>query len=157
MLKIVLPILATVAIVAPLGWLSQGSRVPGVYSVMEMGYLDYGGRAVPDPGGGRPGGHMQGHMHDDHSEPGRMITDMVADPARPADVRVDLVTQQQTLSVGGRSVSGFTVNGTSPGPEIRATQGDLIEVHLRNDSVADGVTFTGTGLMFPTPWTGWPA
>jgi hypothetical protein len=61
-LRVALPILATVAIVAPLGWMWQASRMPQVYSVMEMGYLDYGGGAIPDPGGG-PGGHMQGHAH----------------------------------------------------------------------------------------------
>ena len=151
-LKVVLPILATIAIVAPLAWLWQASRVPGSYSVMDMGYLDYGGGAMHDPAGGGPGGHMQGHVH--HSEPSRLITDLVVDTARPADVRVDLVARQQTLTVGGRSVSGFTVNGTSPGPEIRATQGDLIEVHLRNDSVADGVTLHWHGVDVPNAMDG---
>ena len=78
--------------------------------------------------------------------PQRLVTDMVADPARPADVRVDLVTRQQMLSIGGRSIPGFTVNGTSPGPEIQAKQGQLVEVHLRNESVADGVTLHWHGL-----------
>jgi FtsP/CotA-like multicopper oxidase with cupredoxin domain len=150
-LKIVLPILATVAIVAPLGWMWQASRVPAGYSVMDMGYLDYGGGAVPDPGGG---GHMQGHAHNHHSAPARMVTDMIAEPARPADVRVNLVTRQQTLSIGGRSISGFTVNGTSPGPEIRATQGELIEVQLRNESVADGVTLHWHGADVPNAMDG---
>jgi FtsP/CotA-like multicopper oxidase with cupredoxin domain len=50
------------------------------------------------------------------------------------------------LSVVGRSIPGFTVNGTSPGPEIRARQGQLIEVHLRNESVADGVTLHWHGV-----------
>src|SRR5215218_4900492 len=109
MLKVVLPIVATIAIVAPLAWLWQASRVPGVYSVMDMGYPDYGGGAPPEAGGGH-GGHMQGHVH--HSEPSRPITDLVVDPALPADVRVDLVTRQETLSVGGRSIPGFTANGT---------------------------------------------
>ena len=36
----------------PLAWLWQASRVPAVYSVMDMGYLDYGGGAAPDPSGG---------------------------------------------------------------------------------------------------------
>ena len=79
-LKIVLPILATLAILAPLAWLWQGSRVPAVYSVMDMGHHDYGGGAAPDAGGGH-GGHAQGHVH--HSEPSRLITDLVVDPARP--------------------------------------------------------------------------
>ena len=57
MLKVVLPIVATIAIVAPLAGLWQASRVPGAYSVMDMGYPDYGGGAVPDAGGGH-GGHV---------------------------------------------------------------------------------------------------
>ena len=153
-LKIALPILATVAIVAPLAWPWHASRLPGSYSVMDMGYLDYGGGAAPDPGGGAHGGHMQGHVHGHASEPARMITDLVADPAPPADVRVDLVTRQQTLTAGGRSISGFTVNGTSPGPEIRATQGQLIEVHLRNESVRDGVTLHWHGIDVPNAMDG---
>ena len=58
------------------------------------------------------------------------------------------------LSVVGRSIPGFTVNGTSPGPEIRARQGQLIEVHLRNESVADGVTLHWHGLDVPNAMDG---
>jgi FtsP/CotA-like multicopper oxidase with cupredoxin domain len=153
-LRVVLPILTTAAIVAPLAWLWQASRVPDAYSVMDMGYLDYGGGAAPDHSGGAHGGQIQGHVHGHPSEPARMINDLVADPARPADVRVDLVTRQQMLTVGGRSISGFTVNGTSPGPEIRATQGQLIEVRLRNESVSDGVTLHWHGVDVPNAMDG---
>jgi FtsP/CotA-like multicopper oxidase with cupredoxin domain len=153
-LRIALPIVATVSIVAPLAWLWQASRVPAVYSVMDMGYLDYGVGAMSDPGGGGHSGHMQGDMPGQQMAPPRLVTDMVADPARPADVRVDLVTRQQMLSIGGRSISGFTVNGTSPGPEIRARQGQLIEVHLRNESVADGVTLHWHGVDVPNAMDG---
>jgi FtsP/CotA-like multicopper oxidase with cupredoxin domain len=150
--KVILPILATVAIVAPLAWLWQASRVPSVYSVMDMGDHDYGLGATATGVGGH-GGHMQGSMPDDPVSR-RLVTDMVADPARPADVRVDLVAQQQMLTIAGRSVPGFTVNGTSPGPEIRARQGQLIEVHLRNESVADGVTLHWHGLDVPNAMDG---
>jgi FtsP/CotA-like multicopper oxidase with cupredoxin domain len=151
--KVILPILGTVAIVAPLAWLWQASRVPSVYSVMDMGYPDYGVGAPAAASGGGHGGHMQGSMPDDPVSR-RLVTDMVADPARPADVRVDLVTRQQTLTIAGHSVPGFTVNGTSPGPEIRARQGQLIEVHLRNESVADGVTLHWHGLDVPNAMDG---
>jgi FtsP/CotA-like multicopper oxidase with cupredoxin domain len=157
-LRIALPILATVAIVAPLAWLWQASRVPAMYSVMEMGSLDYGGGATSDPSTGGHGGHGQGHGQGDM--PGhrmaspRLVTDMVADPARPADIRVELVTRQQMLSVGGRTMAGFTVNGTSPGPEIRARQGQLIEVQLRNESVTDGVTLHWHGVDVPNAMDG---
>ena len=144
-LRIALPIVATLSIVAPLAWLWQASRVPAVYSVMDMGYLDYGVGAMADPVGWH-GSHMEGHMPGQPMAPPWLVTDMVADPARPADVRVDLATRQQVLSIGGRSIAGFTVNGTSPGPEIQAKQGQLVEVHLRNESVADGVTLHWHGL-----------
>ena len=151
--KVILPILGTVAILAPLAWLWQASRVPSVYSVMDMGYPDYGVGAPAATNGGGHGGHMQGSMPDDPVSR-RLVTDMVADPARPADVRVELVTRQQTLTIAGHSVPGFTVNGTSPGPEIRARQGELIEVHLRNESVADGVTLHWHGLDVPNAMDG---
>jgi FtsP/CotA-like multicopper oxidase with cupredoxin domain len=152
-LRVALPIVATVSIVAPLAWLWQDSRVPSVYSAMDMGYLDYGIGAMSDEGGGH-GGHMQGTMTGQEMAPPRMVTEMVADPARSADVRVDLVTRQQMLTIAGRSVSGFTVNGTSPGPEIRARQGQLVEVHLHNESVADGVTLHWHGVDVPNAMDG---
>ena len=61
--RIALPIVATLPIVAPLAWLWQDSRVPSVYSVMDMGYLDYGVGAMPDPGVSGPGGHSGQHAH----------------------------------------------------------------------------------------------
>ncbi len=154
-LRIALPIVATVAIVAPLAWLWQASRVPRVYSVTDMAYPDYSVGVMPDPGVSGPGGHMQGQMPGRHmAATPRLVTDMIADPARPADVRVDLVTRQEMLSVGGRSIPGFTVNGTSPGPEIRARQGQLVEVHLSNESVADGVTLHWHGVDMPNAMDG---
>jgi FtsP/CotA-like multicopper oxidase with cupredoxin domain len=41
-----------------------------------------------------------------------------------------------------------------PGPEIRASQGQLIEVHLRNKSVADGVTLHWHGVDVPNAMDG---
>jgi len=153
-LRVALPVVATLSIVVPLAWLWQASRVPSVYSVMDMGYHDYGVGATADTSSGGHAGHMQGDTPGQQMAPPRLVTDMVADPARPADVRVDLVARQQTLTVGGRSISGFTVNGTSPGPQIRARQGQLIEVHLRNESVRDGVTLHWHGVDVPNAMDG---
>ena len=50
---------------------------------------------------------------------------------------------------GGRAVEGYTLNGTSPGPTIRARQGDLVEVTLVNESVADGATLHWHGVDVP--------
>ncbi|HET9560480.1 MAG TPA: multicopper oxidase family protein [Propionibacteriaceae bacterium] len=153
-LRLVLPVLATVALVAPLAWMWQASRMPGVYSVMEMGYLDYGGGVQVEPNVAGHGGHGEANGSGHHLGPGRLITDLVADPARPADVRVELVTRQEVLTIGGRSIAGFTVNGTSPGPEIRVRQGQLIEIHLRNESVSAGVALHWHGVDVPNAMDG---
>jgi FtsP/CotA-like multicopper oxidase with cupredoxin domain len=152
--RVALPILATIAIVVPLAWMWQASRVPASYSVMEMGYQNYGDGVQPEPNVAGHGGHGDASGHGHHSGPARSITNLVADPARAADVRVDLVTRQEMLTIGGRSIAGFTVNGTSPGPEIRANQGQLVEVHLRNESVAAGVALHWHGVDVPNAMDG---
>jgi FtsP/CotA-like multicopper oxidase with cupredoxin domain len=137
--RLVVSIVATVVILAPLAWLWQSSLVGSSYSVMGMGTLDYGG------------GPVDGHSH---GSTDRSITDLVGDSARKADVRLDLVAEQQNLAIGGRSVAGYTVNGTSPGPTITAYQGQLIEVHLRNASVKAGITLHWHGYDVPAAMDG---
>ena len=137
--RLVVAVLAALAILAPLAWLWQSSLVAKSYSVMGMGYLDYGGGPV--------GGH-------DHGAQARSISDLVVDPARKADVRVDLVAEQQNLNIGGRTVPGYTINGTSPGPTITAHQGQLIEVHLRNASVKAGIALHWHGVDVPAAMDG---
>ncbi len=81
--RILLPVLAALAIVAPLAWLWAMSLTPASYSVMDMGSADFGGQARPEtPEHAGHGGHRPG-------PPPRSITELVADPQRPADVRVD--------------------------------------------------------------------
>ena len=137
--RLVAAIIATIAILAPLAWLWQSSLVGSSYSVMEMGTLDYGGGAVASH---------------DHASSARSVSDIVVDPARKADLRVDLVAEQQNLSIGGRSVPGYTLNGTSPGPTITAHQGQLVEVHVRNASVRDGMTLHWHGYDVPAAMDG---
>src|SRR5688572_459521 len=137
--RLVVSVLATVAILAPLAWLWQSSLVGNSYSVMAMGTLDYGGGPVADHG---------------HGATDRSINDFVVDDARKADLRVDLVAEQQNLTIGGRSVPGYTLNGTSPGPTITAHQGELIEVHLRNASVPAGITLHWHGYDVPAAMDG---
>jgi FtsP/CotA-like multicopper oxidase with cupredoxin domain len=59
----------------------------------------------------------------------------------PADVRVELVVREEA--------AGYTVNGTSPGPVVRAELGQLVEVLLVNESVRDGTTLHWHGLDVP--------
>src|SRR5215210_6852811 len=136
--RLVVSVLATVVILAPLAWLWQSSLVGSSYSGMSMGTLDYGGGPV---------GHGHGSTN-------RSITDFVVDDARKADVRVDLVAEQQNLTIGGRSIPGYTLNGTSPGPTITARQGQLVEVHLRNASVPAGITLHWHGYDVPAAMDG---
>jgi FtsP/CotA-like multicopper oxidase with cupredoxin domain len=127
---------ATAVVVLPLAWFWQQSLMPSTYSVMDMGYADYGG------------GPAAGHMHDHHG--GTSVKDLVADPQRAADVTIDLVARQgKTTLASGREIDGYTLNGKTPGPAITATQGQLVEVHLRNASVADGVSLHWHGVDVP--------
>ena len=136
---------ATLAILLPLGWMWWSSLLPGSYSVMDMGYLDYGGGSKP-AGVMEPGGDMHGMDHAGMTS----VADLVADPDRTADVTVDLVARKATVTLAsGREVSGYTINDQSPGPLIEATQGDLVEVHLTNESVPQGITLHWHGVDVP--------
>jgi FtsP/CotA-like multicopper oxidase with cupredoxin domain len=61
----------------------------------------------------------------------------------PGDTRQQHTLTARTATVrlpSGHDVDAWTFNGEVPGPAITATQGDLIEVRLRNTDIADGVT-----------------
>ncbi len=122
--RTVLAIVATLAVLGPLVWLHQASLLPDTYSVMDMG------------GHSGHGGHGGG----------RSVTDLVDTTAGPADVVVELVAARR----GDR----FTLNGTTPGPEIRVEQGHVVEVRLRNESVPDGVTLHWHGVDVPNAMDG---
>ncbi|HWH29280.1 MAG TPA: multicopper oxidase domain-containing protein, partial [Mycobacteriales bacterium] len=132
--RLLAAVLASLTLVAPLAWLWQDSLVPGTYDVMDMGYHDYGGGPVAAG-------------HDGHG--GRSVEELVA-PDGAADVRVTLTARQERFRLpSGVEVDGYTVNGTSPGPTIRAVEGQLLEVTLVNQSVADGVTLHWHGVDVP--------
>lgn len=124
---------AAAVVLGPLGWFWQQSLLPDTYSVMDMGYMDYGG--------GPKEGHAHGH-HDGATD----ITTFTADPDRPADVSVDLVTR--------KTKDGYTINGSTPGPTITAQVGQLVEVHVRNASVDDGVSVHWHGVDVPNSQDG---
>jgi FtsP/CotA-like multicopper oxidase with cupredoxin domain len=135
--------IATVALLLPLGWLWKASLLPSTYSVMDMGYLDFGGGSSPDA---VPAGH------DDlpGMAPGRSVATLTGPRQRTADVSVTLVARRQRLRLAsGESFDGYTLNGISPGPEIRAVQGQLVQVRLVNESVPDGITLHWHGLDVP--------
>lgn len=140
--------LATAVVLGPLTWLWATSLLPDSYSAMDMGYAEYGGgssKVASAPG------HGHGGMHSESVD----VAKLIADPDRPADVEVDLVARKEQFELAsGRAIDGFTLNGGSPGPVIRATQGQLVEVHLANESVPDGVTLHWHGVDVPNAMDG---
>ncbi|WP_330461682.1 multicopper oxidase family protein [Streptomyces sp. NBC_00820] len=56
----------------------------------------------------------------------------------------------------GREIDAWTYNGQVPGPAITATEGDLIEVTLRNSDIEDGVTLHWHGYDVPCGEDGVP-
>jgi FtsP/CotA-like multicopper oxidase with cupredoxin domain len=131
--RLLIAVGATVALLAPLAYLWQASLLPDSYSAADMGYADTGGGPA--------------QMHMDH---GTSVADLRADPARAADVTVDLTARKETFRLAtGEAVDGYTVNGTSPGPVIRAVEGQLVEVHLHNASVPGGITLHWHGVDVP--------
>ena len=130
---------ATLAILVPLGWMWWSSLVPDTYSVMDMGVPDYGG-----------GPTEQDHeaMAGSHETVG--VETLTGPQSGEPDVAETLTAEQGDVEVGGGdTIDGYTLNGTSPGPEIRATEGDLVEVTLVNESVPDGVTLHWHGVDVP--------
>lgn len=107
---------------------------------MDMGYLDHGGGPVP------AGDHHSGSVS---------VADLVADPSRAADVSVELIARKERFTLAsGQQVDGYSVNGSSPGPVIRAVEGQLVEVTLVNESVPDGATLHWHGVDVPNAMDG---
>ena len=132
-----------------MGWFWYGSLVPSTYSVMGMGYADFGG--------GPAGSHAGHGQHSDFGwdgpppQPGDVSVATLTGPQEGVpDVSVTLTAEQGTYRLAsGERQDGYTVNGTSPGPEIRAAQGELVEVTLVNQGVADGATLHWHGIDVP--------
>ncbi|MEU7885548.1 multicopper oxidase family protein [Microbispora bryophytorum] len=174
-LRTVLAGAATIALLGPPAWMWQDSLMPGAYSVMDMGYADYGGALThvaagtsahsehthsdsehmpsahtPSEHSGRPEHTHSEHTHSEHAASARSLTSLTADPDREADVSITLVARRQRFRLAtGRPVDGYTLNGTSPGPVIHATVGQLVQVRLVNESVPDGITLHWHGVDVP--------
>src|SRR5689334_3113975 len=109
--RFVLACAATLTIVLPLGWMWQRSLLPSSYSVMDMGYVDTGGGPEPRVV------HAHGATLDMSEHGTTSVRDLIADPKRKADVRVDLVARQGTVKLAsGRVIDGYSLNGRTPGP-----------------------------------------
>jgi FtsP/CotA-like multicopper oxidase with cupredoxin domain len=149
-LRALLACLVAAAIVVPLAWMWWASRLPDSYSVMDMGVHDFGGGPTasdPHAGHGSPG---TGGNAGASAGGAVSVADLTLADGRPADVTEDLVAEQGTMTLAsGREVEGYSLNGSSPGPTIEATEGDVVEVNVRNESVRDGMTLHWHGVDVP--------
>ncbi len=143
-LRVLLGVVLTLAIVGPLGWMWWSSLLPSSYSVMDMGYADYGG-------GPHPAKHdMAGMEGMEHAAGGVSVASLDTPKGGRPDVVVDLTAREGKVKLAsGKTVDGYTINGKSPGPTIEATVGDLVEVHLHNDNVEGGVALHWHGVDVP--------
>ena len=147
--RLVVGIALSLAIVVPIGVLWWKSLVPSSYSVMHMGRPDYGGGPQGAPMGSADGMDGMPGMAGMHAG-GVSVADLDTPTDRKADVVVDLVARKQRFRLAsGREVDGYTFNGTSPGPTIRVRVGQLLEVHVFNKSVPEGITVHWHGLAVP--------
>lgn len=115
---------------AGIGW--WRSRLPGRYDLAQFAGSDTGGSGSSAMVGGHAGMHPGGAS----ATPVTTLTG----PAGTPDVRVNLTAAPLTVRQDGRSVKAVAFNGTIPGPPIRATLGDLVQVHVCNQGDVDGVT-----------------
>ncbi|MGI8457585.1 MAG: multicopper oxidase family protein [Propionibacteriaceae bacterium] len=119
-----------------------------VHSLAPSDFSATGAQTV-DFGNGRTG--PMAHVH---AATSTSVADLVPDRTRRADVSVDLVARSQRLTVGGQTIDGYTLNGTSPGPQITVRQGQLVQVRLHNESVPAGVTLHWHGIDVPNAMDG---
>ena len=136
-IRLVVALAATVAVLVPLVWMWAASLVPSSYSVMRMGPPDLGGVTAL-------------HAHLPGAAGGRDVTTLVEPDQGPPDVEVTLTARRQKVTIaGGPTLTAYTLNGTTPGPTIRAREGDLVQVTFVNESVPGGATLHWHGIDVP--------
>jgi FtsP/CotA-like multicopper oxidase with cupredoxin domain len=145
--RLVVAIVLTVGIVGALGWYWSRSLIPSTYSVLGMGYADFGGGRV-DP-------QHATHAHSGWEGPSAKSGDVsVASLTGPQegtpDVAVTLTARKESFTLpSGERQTGYTLNHSSPGPLVTARQGDLVQVTLINESVPDGTALHWHGIDVP--------
>jgi FtsP/CotA-like multicopper oxidase with cupredoxin domain len=115
---------AALAVLGPVGYLVVDSLVPSTYDMAAMGTADFGG--------GPPHAHGSG---------GLSVTSLTGPTTGRPDVAVTLSARKEK--------NRYTLNGSTPGPEIRAVRGQLVQVTLVNDNIADGITLHWHGVDVP--------
>ncbi|WP_224753189.1 multicopper oxidase family protein [Paenibacillus terricola] len=103
-------------------------------------------------------GDMAGMEHMEHmagmegsSSEGGVSCDSLTAPESTAPIRnFDLIAEQTTVKPdNGKTVKAWTFNGSSPGPELRVTEGDKVVITLHNKDIEDGVSIHWHGIAVP--------
>jgi FtsP/CotA-like multicopper oxidase with cupredoxin domain len=105
--------------------------MPPAYPVSDMGVPDYGGGSVIR--------HVMG---------GTGVARLHG-PSGPAQATFTLTAAMGRQVIGDSEQPVMTFNGSTPGPTLTVTQGDLVEVHLVNQDVPRGVTIHWHGVDLP--------
>ncbi|MFJ1648232.1 multicopper oxidase family protein [Streptomyces sp. NPDC088258] len=133
-------------------WRRTGSRVSRLPWLSAVSLLV---PAVALVLGGQASAAAGAHHHVAAGEVG--VDELTGPRDREPGLRLTLTAARKTIRLAsGRSVDALTFNGTSPGPEIRAEKGQLIEVTLVNTDVEEGVTVHWHGVDVPNAEDGVP-
>ena len=125
------------ALVAPVLMAWDSSRLPGDYDLADHAQPEYGGGASSAAAHGGAEGR-------------RSVTELTGPANGTPDVAVTLTAGRlRATDALGRRVDGLAFNGQIPGPPVRAAQGDLVEVRLRNRDVSAGVSLHWHGYNVP--------
>jgi FtsP/CotA-like multicopper oxidase with cupredoxin domain len=115
----------------------SASRLPDQLSMIDHNLVDYGG--------GPPTSHA-----------GRTSVETLTGPQDGIpDKTYTLVAEETQIRLAsGKAIDGWTYNGTSPGPQLRVKEGDLVEVKLVNKLPTVSVTLHWHGLDVPNAQDG---
>jgi FtsP/CotA-like multicopper oxidase with cupredoxin domain len=131
---IVVGVSAFLACVGVLTWFWWDSRMPETYNAMSFGVADYGGG-------------MPAHQH---GTTGLSVAELTGPARAKPDARFMLTAKRARVQLrSGPVLNALTFDGRLPGPELRVSQGDLVEVTLRNEDVSAGVTIHWHGVDVP--------
>ncbi|WP_433326914.1 multicopper oxidase family protein [Spirillospora sp. CA-294931] len=137
-------IAVSVAVAGCSVWSADSSKLPERHSASSHGGYDLGGGpSVP--------GMATGHRHAAPSNASGPSVDSLTEKDLSGPVRRFTLTAR-TARIrldSGRTIDAWTFNGTSPGPELRVRQNDLVEVTLANSDIKAGVTLHWHGYDVP--------
>ncbi|GAA0525828.1 multicopper oxidase family protein [Paractinoplanes ferrugineus] len=120
-------------------------KMPATFSMME-GESDFGGGAAVHDHGGQGGAGGAGSVS---------VTDLTGPALGAPDKRFELVADEKKIKLAsGAEVDAWAFNGQIPGPELRMTQGDVVEITVVNKLDHDPVAVHWHGLDVPNAMDG---